>query len=218
VPWTKNSLKMTPTKNHNMQASVWFKEPERKGRSMSQHYLLPQVEGGIGPLRGFERALGSVRYLPGKNARLDKYGNVSVGQIKQILAVLGKAEYAAGSSSNMTTRSKGRNKKLRDYVWLPRGRGKLPPGIYERFTIGNGVLVDKKARRVLVKIGKGNAIWEQGKGGVVRARGLRAVLVAARGKTVRPRLPFYEIVKKVVDARLVPTFIIELSRRIRLRR
>lgn len=211
-PYTMNSLRIQPTKNHNMQASVLFKEPGR----MTNHYLVPQVLG-MNPtrrLKGFEWVLGGKPYIPGRNAQLDQYGNISNGKIRQILSVLGKAEHIAGYAANMTARSQGRNKKPRDYVWLPNGRGKLPPGIYERFTIGNGVLMDKKARRVNVKNGKGHAIWEQGRGGVVRARGLRAVLVVGRAGRVRQqRLPFYEIGQKVSDALLEKLFTLELAKR-----
>jgi hypothetical protein len=218
VPWTRNSLQLTPTKNHNMIAIVWFKEPERKGRAMTQHYLVPQVEGGVGQLKGFERALGGVRFVPGVGARLDAYGNVSVGQIKQILSVLGKAEFAAGSSQNATARSRKRNRKQRDYVYLPNGSGKLPPGVYERVQTAGAVagrystLADRKRHTR-----PGFGAWQQGAGGsAVRARGLRPVLVRGKqNKNVTPRLPFYEISRKVYDNNFLSNFWREFFRRVR---
>src|SRR5574340_131161 len=78
VPYTLNSLQITPTKGHNMQAAVWFKDPER----MRQHYLVPQVEGGPRQLKGLERAIAArsgvkMELVPGAGARLDQYGNVA---------------------------------------------------------------------------------------------------------------------------------------------
>lgn len=128
TPYTISSLKLTRTKNHNMEASVWFKEPDR----MIQHYLVPQVEGGGRRMKGFERALDSTYLYPAKGARLDKYGNMPYGQIVQILSVLGRAEYVAGYSANITTRSRKRNRKPREFFWLRGNRGKLTAGIYER--------------------------------------------------------------------------------------
>lgn len=217
VPWTINSLKVTPSKNHNMQAIVWFKEPERKGRSMTQHYLIPQVEGGVGPLKGFERALDGRRFVPGKAARLDRYGNISVGQIKQILSVLGRADYAAGSTSNITERSKKRNRKPRDYVWLKNGHGKLPPGIYERYQTKAGFGAKTKKSLPFGEYQKGR---QRGRfASVIRARGLRPVLIQMKGTpSYRQRLPFYEIAKKVIDVRLPVLFASEFSRRLGSRR
>jgi len=130
VPYTLNSLQMTPTRNHNMQASVWFKDPDR----MREHYLIPQVEGGPRKLKGFERWLGDDEYVPGHGAKMDRYGNISAGQIRQVMSVIGKAQMVAGFSANITDRSKKRNTKQRDYVYLPKGSrgGVLPPGVYQR--------------------------------------------------------------------------------------
>lgn len=135
--WTLNSLKMTPTINHNMQAVVWFKDPDRMG----QHYLVPQVEGGPRKFKGFEQAFGNRMFVPGQAARMTKAGNVSPGQIRQILSVLGRAERTAGYSANVTKRSSSRNKKQRDYVYISKRHGKLYPGIYQRFAKGSITLL-----------------------------------------------------------------------------
>jgi hypothetical protein len=211
VPWTRNSLMVTSTKNHNMQAMVWFKEPERKGRSMTTHYLLPQVEGGQRKLKGFELAMGNKTFVPGSAAKLDRYGNISVGQIKQILSVLGRAEFAAGAQANITARSKKINRKPRDYVYLPHGSGKLPPGVYERYQTGVGFGAKTKRTLPFGEYQKGRS---RGRfASVIRARGLRPVLIQTKAPRYSKRLPFYEIANKVIDMRLVATFQAELSRR-----
>lgn len=217
VPYTKNSLKYTKTKNHNLLGEVWFKDPER----MADHYLLPEVEGGERKLKGFEHAIGKKKFIPSKHLGLDRYGNVSAGLIRQILGVLGKAELTAGYQGNVTKKSAVRNTKHRDYVYLPRGsrRGKLPPGIYlrvaDKFKGFNSPATRRKLastyghsemqlgrRKVAIRDSRGRIVrWVEPKSkiqSIVRARGLRPVLIVGRqhGKYT-PRLKFYEIANKV---------------------
>jgi hypothetical protein len=198
VPYTLNSLKVTPTRNHQLKATVWFKEPDRMG----QHYLVPQVEGGKRKLKGFERALGNDEYVPGKGAKVNQYGNVSPGQLRQILSVLGKAERYAGYSANITERSKKRNRRTRDYVVLPKGSGKLPPGIYQRVATGKGF--GHKTKRTL-PFGE----WQKSKKSktiAVRARGLRPIMVKGKRDPVTPRLKFYDRAAEVFNNRFSPIF------------
>lgn len=147
VSYTLNSLQVTPATKDNLQATIWFKEPAR----MRQHYLVPQVVGGQRKLKGFERGIALGELVPAKGARLDQYGNVSVGQLLQITSVLGLAEKRAaamaqgdfsdwsGVNRNKTSRSAKRNTKERDYVIIDRRqRGNLPLGVYQRFQTGAG--------------------------------------------------------------------------------
>ncbi len=200
--YTLNSLKVTPTKGHNMQASVWFKEPDRMG----DHYLVPQVEGGRRKLKGFERALGKDEYIPGVGAKMDGHGNVSSSQIRQILSVLGKAEASAGYDANLTARSAKRNKKSRDYVVIkPGSRGRLAPGVYQRYQTGVGF--GAKTKRAL-PFGE----WQRGRtrgrfSSVVQAKGLKPILLKGHtGRSVRPLLPFYLIAQTEYAARFTPAF------------
>lgn len=196
VRYTLNSLKVRPTQNHNMRAFVWFKEPDRMG----QHYLVPQVEGGQRKYKGFERALDNTKMVPGRGARMTKAGNISPGQIRQVLSVLGRAEMTAGYSANMTARSSVRNKSQRDYVYLPRGsaRGKLPPGVYERVSQKRRG-IGAKQRKTISRFGTYQKGKTRGKiSQVVRARGLRAIMVKGKQHSpVKPRLPFYQIAGRV---------------------
>lgn len=200
VPYTINSLKVTKTKNHNMIASVWFKDPER----MSQHYLVPQVEGGQRKEKGFERAISHTKFIPSDYLTLDRYGNIKPQLIRQILSVLGKAETAGGYQANRTKKSAVRNQKDRDFVWLPRGAGggKLPPGVYRRVVRGNQI--SAKQKRFLnrqIKAGRMAAgTYQQTQGGasIAMAKGLMPVLIVGRQRApIKPRLPFYEIAAQV---------------------
>jgi len=205
--YTLNSVRITPTKNHNMVASVWYEHPER----MSDHYLTPQIEGGARKLKGFEHALGNEEYIPGRGAEMTVYGNVSVGQIKQIMSVLGKAETSAGFAANMTTRSAKRNTKDRDYVWLPNGsrNGALPPGIYRRVATAGSVagrystISDRTTHKK-----PGFGAWQTGSSrAVVRAQGLLPILIKGdTGHAVTPLLDFYGVAQRTYDAKFLLLF------------
>jgi len=193
VRYTLNSLQITPTYNHNMQASVWFREPDRMG----QHYLVPQVEGGPRKTKGFERALDDKMFVPGKFARKTKAGNVSPGQLRQILSVLGRAERYAGYQANITHRSRKRNKRPRDYVWIKHRHGKLWPGVYERFATSRGLTA--RARRRAMR-NDGSKVYQRGRSRhrAIYARGLRPVLLEGRQeKPVKPLLDFYGVAARI---------------------
>ena len=212
TPYTLNSLRVETTRSHNMEAKVWFKEPDR----MVQHYLVPQVEGGQRKLKGFERALDQTPFVPARvGPKLDRYGNLPYGRIVQILSVLGRAEYVAGYAANITGRSKKRNRKPRDYVQLKQRHGKLPPGIYERFqtSVGFGAKTKKS-----LPFGEHQRGRTKGRfSSAIRARGLRPILVEAKQMHVRPRLPFYEIGARVVATRLRAIFEAEFRALVGLR-
>ena len=196
--YTLNSLKVSLTQRHVLEASVWFKGPDRMGA----HYLVPQVEGGKRAFRGFERALGNTMFYPGRGAKLDAYGNVPASKIRQILSVLGRAERAAGYDANITGRSRRRNTKSRDYVWISRRRGKLPPGIYER--VATGQALTRSQRRKVSDKSRAYQIGQRGT--ATRARGLSAIFIEDRKRSVKPQLPFYEIGNTVADQRFEPLF------------
>lgn len=207
TPYTLNSLKVTLTKNHNMIASVWFKEPDRMG----QHYLVPQVDGGERELKGFERSIGQQQFIPGKAVKLNAYGNISTGQIRQIMSVLGLAD-RPGYQANVTTKSAKRNTKQRDYVYLPNRWGKLPPGIYRRTTKG---VASTAGQRRKAKVGFGT--YETGKRkAVVRARGLEPIMLVGRtGASVKPLLDFYGISQRTYDANFKKLFLYHFNTLVR---
>lgn len=219
VPYTINSLQITPTRNHNLQATVWFKDPDR----MQQHYLVPQVEGGPRKLKGLERALGGsfgvkMELVPGSGAKLDRYGNITGGQIKQIMSVLKVADQWAGSTSNISKQS-AKVGKERDYVLIPRKRGKLLPGIYQRVARGSSSIRGRYSsidNRTKGRAG-GAYAWQVGKRKLVtRARGLKPILL--RGKTgdpVKPLLDFYGIADQVYSRRFRELFYAKFAQLLR---
>lgn len=236
VPYTINSLQVTPTHNHNMQASVWFKDPPRMG----QHYLVPQVEGGKRKLKGFERGVDLGKMVPGKGAKMDRYGNVSTGQIKQIMSVLSKAETSAGYSANITDRSRKRNTKERDYVVIHRRNGRLLPGVYQRYQTGAGfghktkktftdrsrsyqkgnrkqAVRDPRTGRIVKWFGQDSVFWEGSRiQSVIRARGLKPILIQGRqGDAVKPLLDFYGVAHATFNRAFMPLFWANLESQLR---
>jgi len=200
--YTINSLQLTPATKDKLQAKVWFKEPGRMGA----HYLVPQVDGVSRSLKGFEREFGE-EFVPGKGVRLNSFGNVTGGQIVQIMSVLGKLDRYSGDNSNITGKSRKSNRRERDYVYLPKGSGKLPPGIYKRFQTGAGF--GAKTKRYFSDRSRS---YQKGRrrgrfAAVIRARGLKPILIVGRtGHKVTPLLDFYGVANKTFDREFGRTF------------
>lgn len=85
--------------------------------------------------------------VPGRAAEMDSYGNMRAGQIVQIIAWF-RGFGEQGYKANMTERTKKRlgtdkrtGQKGMQYFALLKPRGKLLPGIYQRFSFGHGSAV-----------------------------------------------------------------------------
>jgi hypothetical protein len=125
IPFTLNSLYIYPSTKTRLRGEVNVKDQAAK-------YILPNIEGGPRSMKRSERYLGSF-YVPGKSARVNTYGNISPGQVMQILSVLKRAP---DRYQNITAQSKRRNKKHRDYFAIYTKKGRLFPGVYERVRTG----------------------------------------------------------------------------------
>ena len=137
-----------------LQAQTKIRDDQSTGVAPS-NYLGPQIYGGRRKVKANEKALQDNGLMPtgwiaipGPGARLDAYGNMSRGQIVQILSALRAAEQVSGFSANITGRSAKRNTKARDYFVStptqtnPRGgNGRLPYGVYQRLPGGRIVTV-----------------------------------------------------------------------------
>ena len=126
------------------------------GQTPAGKYLQFQTEGGRRAKKRFEGALQQVGAMPrgwvavpGSRAKIDGYGNQSVGELRQILSWFDAAELTAGSTQNM--RDAGRNKRRRgtrrtagfEYVAIkPGARGGLKPGIYRRTSLALGKRIE----------------------------------------------------------------------------
>ncbi len=165
----------------------------------SQNYLETQMVGGKRRMKAFEKALqragvmpAGALAVPGAGAEIDAFGNMSVGQIRQILSWFDAAEMVAGSTQNMG--EKGRAKKRKgtrksqafEYFaamsgsrtgggsWKNGRAQNLQPGIYKR-----------------VFFGQGNAI--------------KPVLIFVTGASYKQRFKFDDVANKTIDRVLVPS-------------
>lgn len=135
--FTLNSVEVELARGNKLRVVVRIKDAPNLG---DKHYLSAQVRGGGRRLKRYEYLLQRYGYLPagkytvpGKGARLDGNGNMSPGQIVQILSCL-RAFPETGYMANATERSMARNRKPRDYM-IMRNAGGTPTGIYQR--LGN---------------------------------------------------------------------------------
>lgn len=112
-------------------------------------YLAPQMTGGSRRAKRLEVALRATGALPsgwlvvpGAGAALDAHGNVSRGQIIQVLSQL-RIQLLAGSDRNMSTRDRSsaiaaqRRAGGRFFVVPPGSR--IKPGIYQREFMGKNI-------------------------------------------------------------------------------
>jgi hypothetical protein len=146
TPYTLRGVYNKLIKTDPPTARVWLKDDRGKGGSAAADYLAPQIAGGVRPQKRMEYALSANGYLPagwvtvpGQAAKIDSYGNMSVGQVRSILSALGSAELTSGYSSNRTVRSAKRRKNLPKFFVIVPGRGShLHPGVYQRYTFAVG--------------------------------------------------------------------------------
>lgn len=162
TPYTRNAVFVKPATKETREAQVGIKD-DFTGANLRgpSSYLEAQIDGGRRNLRGFEVALQRAGAMPpfswavpGKFARLDAYGNISRGQIIQILSQL-RTGTNAGFTRNLPRRGESkyadREKKIDQtirsayrraggqYFAVPFKRGRLQPGIYQRrdFRLGS---------------------------------------------------------------------------------
>jgi len=142
TPYTLKSLYIKPATKQKLEARVFLKDSIFGGNPNSLAEILGhQYAGGTRIRKRLEKALSRAGLIsegefvaPGAAAKLDQYGNMSRGQIQQILSQL-RAGLDPYSWSSTSARSKANVKKSGGMFWS-RG-GKLPRGVWMR--AGSGV-------------------------------------------------------------------------------
>jgi len=131
--YTLNSLRVRPATKANLTATVHFKN--EAGSDGAGGYLLPQIRGGQRAYKRFELHLQRAGILapgfyavPGAGSRLNASGNMSQGQITQILSGVKAHPDPYARSSKASGR---RNPKPLAY-FVARPGGHLPYGIWQR--------------------------------------------------------------------------------------
>jgi hypothetical protein len=148
TPYTLSSVYVQPATKSRLEATVKLKDDATKATPAAK-FLAPQIDGGQRGQKRFERALQAAgvmptgyRAVPGSGARLDAFGNISRGQIVQILAWF-RAFPEMGYKANMTDAGRARlargtrkRQGLAYFVGHPGDR--LPLGVYHRTGFGFG--------------------------------------------------------------------------------
>lgn len=189
TPWVLNSLRVVRSSKDNLQAKVWFKEEGTAGSG--DRTVAPHIFAGSRQFKPMEARLRGIGALPsgwfvvpGAAATLDGFGNISRGQVSQLLNVLGSYTEAGFNKANINTvkrLAKGNVKKnVYGFVyWINpvagRRNPRLPPGVYQRVTTGFGT-------------------------------SLKPILIFVSGASYRKRLEFFETVKRQVDTRFPVEF------------
>ena len=152
TPFTLNSLFVKGARTATLEAVVGIKD-NAGGARPAVSWLRWQVWGGLRSPTAFERLLmgkqamrNDQRMVPGRFARRDSFGNISRGQLVQILSQL-RIDSSSGSTRSLPRHSGADNaadtkrkagvirrayaRAGGQYVAFPNGRGKLIPGVYQ---------------------------------------------------------------------------------------
>jgi hypothetical protein len=148
TPYALNSVFVLPATANRLSATVKLKDEATKA-TPAVKFLSPQVSGGQRRLKRFEKALTAVgampvgyRAVPGKGAKMDSYGNMSRGQIVQILAFF-RAFPEMGYKANMTAAGRARlargTRRTQGFAYFVGSPGdRMPLGVYQRVAMAGG--------------------------------------------------------------------------------
>lgn len=152
TPYTLNSLYTKWSNKTNLTGIIGTKDTGSRDTPAAK-FLGPAIFAGERGSKRFENALRAVGVLPagmfiqpGRGAKIDSYGNISRGQINQILSYF-RAFREAGYKANITEQRRLRLKRgtkktvgYEYFVGRP-GGGTLPLGIWHRTRTGQLTLV-----------------------------------------------------------------------------
>ena len=143
TPYTLNSLFLKPATRDKLEAVVWVKDDRAtsKAGTPAVNYLLPNIEGGERHTKRFERVLQMAGHLPkgwsvvpGQGAQVDAYGNLSRGQIIQVLSQL-RITPTAGYTRNLGFGARQQitaQRKAGGRFFVMKPGGAVAPGVYQR--------------------------------------------------------------------------------------
>lgn len=154
TPWVLGGVRYVKATKTKLEASIDFDQWGNKTNVTVGKVLAAEISGGRRKHKRHEIALqkagilpSGMAIVPGPGSLKDQYGNIPGSQIVQIMSWF-KSFGEQGYKANSTLKSKaklGRDKKngARGFAYfvLRRPHGKLPAGIYQRFTLGHGSAV-----------------------------------------------------------------------------
>ena len=145
TPYTLNSLRVFPATKQKLVARVWMKDESVKAEPATK-WLSPEIFGGQRKNKRVERQLRergilpSDKYVvPGAGAQLDRFGNMSRGQVTKALSGIGgytQQGYDANATSSARSQRKGNARRY--FVMYDTNR--RPVGIAERTGKGSAGL------------------------------------------------------------------------------
>ena len=171
TPWIAKSVRYVKAKGDKLESSIDFDYWGNKTGVTAGKVLSAEIYGGQRRHKRHEVALQRLGILPsgmfivpGEAAQMDGYGNMSASQIRQILSWFSAAEMTAGSTQNMTEKTRNRLRKgsmrkgrvtngfeyfvvqpgqRREFQRANGGKGthKMQPGIYQRIFLGQGTAI-----------------------------------------------------------------------------
>lgn len=149
TPGTMKAIGVKKATARDSVAEVFIKDRGQPGRLTPEQWLSHHEYGGDRLIRKFEQSLirqgampSGCKVVPGAGAKLDAYGNISRGQIVQVLTQLGtqlSPGYQRVISKSVARRLAAAKRHGREYVAVARLEGRkgrpfyrLRPGVYER--------------------------------------------------------------------------------------
>lgn len=138
TPYAIRGVTYEAARPNGQPASVQFYGSSSGGGGLPPAYFMrPSVHGGMRSLKAFEKQLiergfmqsGEVA-VPARRQALDRYGNVSQGQLNRILSAL-QVDYRGAGATRLASTAKGKAKQAsRGMVFVPQRGSKLAPGIW----------------------------------------------------------------------------------------
>lgn len=189
TPWVLGGTRVVKATRASLRAQVDLDFWGNKQGVAVDRILDAQIHGGVRSNKRHEVALNragilpdGMRIIPGDAARLDQHGNMTSGQIVQIMSYF-KSFGEQGYQANISDRRKkslARDKKKSGargftYFALQKARGRLMPGVYQRFETAFGSAV-------------------------------KPVMIFVRATSYQKRLDFYGIGQRVADRDLDAEF------------
>lgn len=214
TPMTMKSLRTKPAKAQELWARVYVKDralggknPNSAAEIFSHHFtagqrIRKQLEYVLAD-NGFITA--SERVVPGGAAKLDRYGNMSRGQIVQILSQIGVRRAGYDSSPTSSKRSRRNVAQAGQIFWSYGAAAKRRP------------LVDKASG---ITYGfAGGAASHLPRGAWVRAgRTVRPLLLVVSGAAYRRRIDFDAIAARVIAQKFDSHFVSAMEMALRTAR
>lgn len=202
TPYTMKALRTKPATKRDLTAMVYMKDRAIGGGQYlsSAEILGHHFSGAVRARKRIEYVLQQNGFIsareyvvPGGSAKLDKYGNMSRGQIIQILSQIGVKNLGSDSSPTGSKRSKRNVAKAGTIFWSQGPNGRRTPvvdkatGIAYGYTGGNSSRLPKGA-------------W------IRRGRTVQPILLVVDRVNYRQRIDLARVVLKTVDEQFSKQF------------